>query len=123
MKKKIIIQTEGLSNIDAIKLLTGDSIMLNSYLEADSSMDITIKCYAIYTDSDKETGETFNAIAILADDGYVYGTKSDTFIDTFTNILELASDMDLKVEGTKLRCSKKTSKKKSGQSFLICSLV
>lgn len=74
--------------------------------------------YVIQEITNEATGEVFTSILIAADNGNVYATRSDSFIRSLKEILEICAGDD---EPITLQINRGMSK--NGREFVSCSLV
>lgn len=108
----IIKTTSGLSNMDQYKMIKDASIKSISSLEDNTVL--TYEAYILYNDIDKD-GEEIQLLSIKTAEG-VYATNSKTFIEDFTDALEILDESDI----TTITVLKGTSK--SNRTYYRCSI-
>lgn len=87
----IIKSTSGLSKMDQYKMIKDAGIQSISSLE-DKTV-LTFEAYILYSDIDKE-GEEIQLLSIKTAEG-VYATNSKTFIEDFTDALDILDESDI----------------------------
>lgn len=113
MTVKILKTSEGLTKVQEYNLRTAQTEKMR---EAEGA-DLRIGGWML-TENTDDKGETFRALIIqeAGDDGLIYSTSSDAFIDQFLNALDdLGAVNTIRVEVRKA--------KKTGREYLSFKLV
>ena len=113
---------------DILRITTRDDAI--SMKDIENGTEIAVKAYVVQNITrdrgEYADGEVFQSIMVLSDDGKVYATRSDTFIEKLQDIMSELADAgenveDLENEPLVIRITKQKSSK--GNQFVSCSLA
>lgn len=123
------VKESSLTNkLDVMRITTRDDAI--SMKDVENGQEISMTAYVIQEivkDRGADpNGEIFDSILVLDQDGTLYATRSETFIEKVHSIMaELTGDdespLDLKANPLTLRISHQKSR--SGNNFVSCSLA
>ena len=76
-----------LGKMDSYRMTKGKDII--SMRNADEDIDIEVVAFVVFRDADKQTGEEVEILSIMSTDGAIYACQSETFKNSFFDIMEL----------------------------------
>ena len=79
--------------------------------------------YVIQEITNDQTGEVFNSIVIKTDDNKLYATRSETFIRSLKEILEICKGEDGEPDGDPIILKIERLESKNGNEFVTCALA
>ena len=113
-----ILSVKNLSKRNALAALTaGDIVELK---KVENLTELDVKGYVIQEIVGKDTGETFESMVISTTSG-LFATRSETFMDSLTDLYEAFGDEVLNEDGT-LSIVVYKSRSKNNREFISCGL-
>lgn len=111
-----VIESSYESKRDIARLTTSNSA--TPLKKVADGAEIEYDGYVIQEITNELTGETFNSILIKSKDGTIYATRSESFIRSLREILDICADDE---DPIVLRVERLESNK--GNEFITCALV
>ena len=106
---------EEISKKDVFMMTKNQNILTMKSLE--NGTRIPVKYWVLFTDMNRSTGEDVEILSIMAEDGQVIATNSNSFKDMFFDIIEILEES----EGFTIE--KIGGKTKAGRDFVTCALI
>lgn len=115
---KILYKSREFSKVEIYKMTKDSSV--NSLAHVEDGTKIEVDSYIVYEDTDKD-GNVNEILSIMSTNKEVYACVSETFKNSFKDILEIFEKEDGTFE--KFTIGKISGKSKSNRDFINCTLI